>query len=168
MSTDFQSKKMKQSVKLSHRDFTFPSPITLSKEKTQKIRSKFPNDYFGLPPFSVQESCHALAYKSRKPLENIQFDDDDHSHGVTLGEKSNEKSDSIARKSHASSADLRSGENNYTAQRKVISALLTMVSNEHMVKHFLHKGGLAAVMRIIGESKYCTVIITAATLPLLR
>ena len=42
----------------------------------------------------------------------------------------------------------------FTAQRKVAQALLTMVSNNAMVKHFLHKGGLDAVLKLIQECKY--------------
>jgi hypothetical protein len=42
---------------------------------------------------------------------------------------------------------------NVTAQRKVAKALLTMVGNDVMIKHFLYKGGLDAVLKLIHDSK---------------
>jgi hypothetical protein len=42
---------------------------------------------------------------------------------------------------------------NYSAQRKVAHALMMMVCNETMIVHFINKGGVEAVLKLINESK---------------
>eukprot|EP00981_Chlorochromonas_danica_P010405 scaffold3198_cov191-Ochromonas_danica.AAC.1 len=39
----------------------------------QSIRQKFPKNYFGLPPFSLQQTSSALAYQCRKPIESGDY-----------------------------------------------------------------------------------------------
>ncbi len=41
------------------------------------IRTKFTKNYFGLPPYSMQQSASGLAYQCRKPLVDL-YDDDAH------------------------------------------------------------------------------------------
>lgn len=41
----------------------------------------------------------------------------------------------------------------YPAQRKVASALLMMVDNETMLYHFIHKGGVDALFKLVRDSK---------------
>lgn len=45
-------------------------------EVISKIRSKFPNNYFGLPPYSIQQTPDALAYQCRKAAELKHFEDE--------------------------------------------------------------------------------------------
>ena len=136
-------------AKLSGKDFVaeqIPSSLVNS------VRSKFTHNYFGLPPYSVAQSAESLAYKSRAPLDNDIYDDDDADHSSHQQLASNDKTDTTTKKNLQSSIDLPS-DGNYTAQRKVARALLTMVSNNVMIKHFLFKGGLDAVLKLVQESK---------------
>ena len=41
----------------------------------------------------------------------------------------------------------------YPAQRKVANALLMMVDNETMLYHFIHKGGVDALFKLVRESE---------------
>jgi hypothetical protein len=136
-------------AKLSGKDFEVqPVPASL----INSVRSKFTNNYFGLPPYSVAQSAESLAYKSRAPLDNEVYDDADEHTKDVLSAASNDKTDTNTKKNFQSSIDLPA-DGNYTAQRKVARALLTMVSNDVMIKHFLFKGGLDAVLKLIQESK---------------
>jgi hypothetical protein len=127
-----------------------PDKIELSTELVTSIQSKFKKNYFGLPPYSLQQNPGALAYQSRKQLAvNSFYETENHaSHHHT----DNEKNDLSSRRNQESASDLKV-ESNYTAQRKVANALLTMVRNEIMMKHFLNKGGLEAVLKLVGESE---------------
>lgn len=136
-------------AKLSGKDFAVePIPTSL----LNSVRSKFTQNYFGLPPYSVAQSAESLAYKSRAPLDNEVYDDDADEHTKDLPSASNDKTDTNTKKNMQNSIDLPA-DGNYTAQRKVARALLTMVSNDVMIKHFLFKGGLDAVLKLIQESK---------------
>lgn len=115
------------------------------------VRSKFSNNYFGLPPYSVAQSAESLAYKSRAPLNNQAYEDSDEQ-STHQQLNSNEKTDTATKKNLQNSIDLPA-DGNFTAQRKVARALLTMVSNDVMIKHFLFKGGLDAVLKLIQDSK---------------
>lgn len=133
-------------AKLSGRDVEGePIPASL----LSSVRSKFSTNYFGLPPYSVAQSAESLAYKSRAPLDNELYDDEPVKEQLSM---SNDKADINTKKSLNSNIDLPT-DGNYTAQRKVARALLTMVSNDIMIKHFLFKGGLDAVLKLVHESK---------------
>jgi hypothetical protein len=136
-------------AKLSGKDFVVePVPAAL----VNSVRSKFVNNYFGLPPYSVAQSAESLAYKSRAPLDsNLYEDDADHTNKQAL--TNNDSADTSTKKNLHNSIDDLPADGNYTAQRKVARALLTMVSNDVMIKHFLFKGGLDAVLKLVHESK---------------
>lgn len=135
-------------AKLSGKDFVVePVPASL----VNSVRSKFTQNYFGLPPYSVAQSAESLAYKSRAPLDDDIYDDPDDPH-KDQPSASIDTTDTTKKKNMHSSVDLPT-DGNYTAQRKVARALLTMVSNDIMIKHFLFKGGLDAVLKLIQESK---------------
>eukprot|EP01032_Pedospumella_encystans_P013724 gene13724-15786_t len=135
-------------AKLSGKEFiSEPVPSAL----VNSVRSKFTSNYFGLPPYSVSQSAESLAYKSRAPLDNNKYEDsEEHSSHQHL--LNSDKTDTAAKKNMQNSIDLPT-DNNYTAQRKVAKALLTMVSNDIMIRHFLFKGGLDAVLKLVQESK---------------
>lgn len=137
-----------KAAKLSGKDFVAePVPAAL----INSLRSKFTQNYFGLPPYSVAQSAESLAYKSRAPLDNEIYEDAEE-HLAHQQLNSNEKADTITKKNLQNSIDLPA-DGNFTAQRKVARALLTMVSNDVMIKHFLFKGGLDAVLKLVQESK---------------
>lgn len=138
-----------KAAKLSGKEFIVePVPAAL----LNSVRSKFTSNYFGLPPYSVSQSAESLAYKSRAPLDNNTYDDSEE-HSAHHQLLNSDKADPTAKKNNQNSIDLPA-DNNYTAQRKVAKALLTMVSNDIMIRHFLFKGGLDAVLKLIQESEY--------------
>ncbi len=114
-----------------------------------KIRNKFTKNYFGLPPYSMQQTPEGLAYQCRKPVEFKLLEDDETEKVKPIQES--DRSEIGSRKNLNSTQDQKS-QTNVNAQRKVASALLTMVSNPLMLKHFLYKGGFEAVLKLIGES----------------
>lgn len=117
------------------------------------IRTKFPKNYFGLPISCIQQSPDALVYLGRKPMVDEILDLLSESSVPQVIEA--EKSDLSSRKSY-NGKDNKS--DNYVAQRKVANALLTMVRNSLMERHFLHKGGFEAVVKLVSESK-CPLLI---------
>lgn len=123
----------------------------LSAELLSSIRSKFKKNYFGLPTSSNEQTHLALAYQSRKPISHNYLDDDG---SGTVSEPVQEYDRSeIGSRRTASSNEDRKRERDYFAQRKVASALLTMVRNPLTLKHFLSKGGYEAVLKLIHDSK---------------
>jgi hypothetical protein len=121
----------------------------ISDDLLHTIRSKFPNNYFGLPPYSLQQSPSGLTYQCRKPIESDILDDEGSLQStVTPGA---ERVDTANKRNQGATVDAKA--TNYTAQRKVASALLTMVSNQLMLQHFLFKGGFEAVLKLINDSK---------------
>ena len=125
----------------------------LTDEKIASIRSKFNKSYFGLPPFAMETTPTALAYRARKTVEDPKHDNDDERNEHQLSNKDDNKAydDNLDELVHQVDQTLDS--NMYMAQRKVSQALLTMVRNKAMLKHFLFKGGLDAVFKLIHESK---------------
>ncbi|RYG69224.1 hypothetical protein EON64_03265 [archaeon] len=130
-------------------------------ETVSSIRTKFSKNYFGLPPYSIQQTSDALAYQCRKPLEKA-LDDQDADEGK-FAEKV-ERVDTGHRKTHDLSADSGNKQDSY-AQRKVAAALLIMAKNPLMRKHFLSKGGYDAALRLLSECKH-TVIVASIVLSL--
>jgi hypothetical protein len=122
--------------------------VDIPQETVESIRAKFKNNYFGLPPYAMQQSAGGLVYQCRKPMPREALDSSDHH---SLPSQGGERPDSNKKSIEISIEKM--DETNYTAQRKVASALLAMVSNAVMVKHFLYKGGFEAVMKLIAESK---------------
>lgn len=122
----------------------------LSNEVLSTIRNKFSNNYFGLPPYSLQQSPSGLTYQCRKPIEHDILDDDEEE-GSQLTAVQTERVDTANKRSQGTTSDLK--KTNYTSQRKVASALLTMVNNAIMLPHFLYKGGFEAVLKLISEGK---------------
>jgi len=84
-------------------------------------------------------------------LDNNKYDESEE-HFAHHQMLNSDKADPTAKKNMQNSIDLPA-DNNYTAQRKVAKALLTMVSNDIMIRHFLFKGGLDAVLKLIQESE---------------
>lgn len=124
--------------------------VDISSDVVDKIRSKFTHNYFGLPPYAMQQSPDGLAYQCRKARQ-IE-DDEEASDQAEMPTAGSERPDSSSRKAIVA-AEEKSDDTNYAAQRKVASALLTMVSNPLMLKHFLYKGGYDAVLRLINDCK---------------
>lgn len=115
------------------------------------IRSKFSNNYFGLPPYSMQQTPSALAYMCRKPLD-LEPDEEDadlESNSEVLIKT--ERVDTSHRRTHDLSSD--HPKHDQYAQRKVASALLIMAKNPLMRKHFLSKGGYEAALKLIADCK---------------
>ena len=133
--------------------------VEIDDSVVESIRAKFTNNYFGLPPYAMQQSAGALAYQCRKPMAQNLFEQNDH-HSLTSAQGGERSGDGTRggkkdddHDGHGSGGDGKAESMNYIAQRKVASALLTMVSNPLMLKHFLYKGGYDAVLRLIGECK---------------
>jgi hypothetical protein len=128
----------------------------LSDEVIDKIRSKFKKNYFGLPPYALQQTPECLAYQCRKAVEAIFDDDEDGADDIRqkigISGENGDRTETGSRRNLNSSQENKSS-NNITSQRKVASALLTMVSNPIMMKHFLYKGGFEAVLKLIGEGQ---------------
>ncbi|KAJ1400609.1 hypothetical protein B484DRAFT_242006, partial [Ochromonadaceae sp. CCMP2298] len=122
------------------------------------LTQKFPQNYFGLPPYSVAQSAEALAYKSRAPLDNRTYTDDHASQQHVSSDKSEGE---IVKRNSLSLVEVGS-DTNYSAQRKVARALLKMCCSEVMIQHFLNKGGLDAVLKLISESNDVEVLHSCA------
>jgi hypothetical protein len=114
------------------------------------IRSKFAKNYFGLPPYSMQQTASGLAYHCRAPREDSS---EESTHTEILDVQENERPDVSSRRNIEDTANEKA-DTNYTAQRKVSSALLTMVNNPQMMKHFLNKGGFEAVLKLVKDGKF--------------
>lgn len=118
-------------------------------------RKKVPN-YFGLPTHAYTSNPNALVYMARKPTRGQDSVDDHHQHHQGQQQHDTEK------RAEAERVEMKVSEGNFAAQRKVSEALLTMAKNEGMSKHFIHKGGVEAVMRLISESDDKQVLHTCA------
>lgn len=119
-----------------------------------RIRSKFKTNYFGLPPYSMQQTADGLTYQCRAPLESDLLEDGSQT-GVSVQE--NERQGIGSRRNL--DVDLDKIEANFAAQRKVSAALLTMVNNPLMMKHFLNKGGFEAVLKLVREGKFVNFLV---------
>ena len=142
--------------------------LFLKPKKKKKIKN-----YFGLPDYAYASSSGALVYKARK---NAEVEDEETMHNQKLarlaamidgGGAAGAATPSVAavqQKADARAAHhkqqedakareaQKSGSKNVAAQRKVAEALVTMARNETMAKHFMHKGGAEAVLKLIGDS----------------
>lgn len=137
-----------------HRVIIDPPKRNLTEEFIAILQDKFNKNYFGLPPYALQQNELAIAYQSRKPLVPMFYQKEESiPDDASQQSDSKEKSESTARRALENSIETKV-DVNYTAQRKVANALLTMVRNEIMLKHFLHKGGFEAVLKLVNESKF--------------
>ena len=124
----------------------------------KKLKKKFGKNYFGLPIYALGETYDGLVYQSRKTLENPDTEDTEH-----IREIEDEKESRHSGRVHViSEMDENANETNRAAQRKVAKALLTMCSNPHMAVHFIYKGGVEAIFKMISESSDCDVLSTCA------
>jgi hypothetical protein len=123
--------------------------IIVSDELRESIHKKFPHQVFGLPSSSFQQSALSLTYRCRKAVDQDELVEDE---PERVEEQENQVS-SLSALIKEGNIDMKV-EGNSSAQRKVASALLTMVKSELLEKHFLHKGGLEAVLTLVNESEY--------------
>lgn len=124
-------------------------PTEINPEAMQSIRNKFAKNYFGLPPYSMQQTSSALAYQCRKPLDRADEGEEDEDESTSKITEKTEKIDITHRKTH----EIIEHRGDAYAQRKVASALLIMARNPLMRKHFLSKGGYDAALKLLSESK---------------
>jgi hypothetical protein len=127
-------------------------PEPLSPSLLASLRTKFPLNYFGLPPWRCPPTSESLAYKSRTPLDTKYTDTGEYT-GHSHKEGAVEKVEEQAKRSTLEDEEQDSSGTNTSAQRKVARALLTMVSNDVMITHFIHRGGLDAVLRLLMDSR---------------
>lgn len=125
-----------------------------SNNSNRKLKKKFAKNYFGMPIYALGDQYDGLVYQSRKQLDVEEEEED------VVPEESNVKAPGKVRITN----DLNDEENetNKVAQRKVAKALLTMCSNQHMAVHFITKGGLEAIFKMIAESNDHDVLSTCS------
>ncbi len=111
----------------------------------KKLRLK--NNFMGLPDYAYDANPNALIYQARKViLEKVDpraHSREEHHHEHKEDKVADGSGEKESKKINASMI---------AAQRKVSHALLTMVQNESMSIHFMVKGGVEAVMKLLGES----------------
>lgn len=142
---------MKHSRSMLH-DLQKDYRVEIPQDVLDRIRTKFASNYFGLPPYAMQQSSDGLAYQCRKSRPSDGKDDDDVDSLQEGSLRGIPSPDSSSKRVVAQTSE-KNEESNATAQRKVASALLTMVSNPLMMRHFLHKGGYDAVLKLVAECK---------------
>lgn len=111
----------------------------LGKARTMK-------NYFGLPPFAFPQSSEALVYRCRGAMK--VDDDDEKGHSVV----NTSTVDETGASSNGQNVESVAAEINYTAQRKVAQALMKMAQSDVMRPHFVNKGGVEAVTKLIDDS----------------
>jgi uncharacterized protein YerC len=116
------------------------------------LKSKPLKSIFGLPS---EPSADGLVYQCRKQL------------GVTQTQVQEEKKKRADQRSNSQTNSLElykiersRQEATYPAQRKVANALLMMVGNETMLYHFIHKGGIDALFKLVRDSKDRSVLVS--------
>jgi len=135
--------------------------LDIDEEVLQSIRSKMGNKKFcGLPIYALPQTTSAMTYQSRKPMiETVKINSSNDywnaDHSSVLSDELKPSTPSLKKDrmhGHIKESEV-GGTIHFAAQRKVSQALLTMANNEAMMKYFLHKGGLDAIMRLVRESK---------------
>lgn len=139
--TSFAEFDQSYTKKLSFLDRSDKSDYELPKLKRNM------KNVFGLPTIE-KPSADALVYQCRKQLviPTVQIQEE------------KKKRAELRIGSHSLSMDQFKAEKakqelSYPAQRKVANALLMMVTNETMLYHFMHKGGVDALFKLVRESK---------------
>ena len=118
-------------------------------------KMRIPN-YFGLPTQAYDTNSTALVYQARK---EVKIPESRKGHRE-------EHHDHVEHVKHVDSGpstdqdEKKVNKNMVAAQRKVSHALLTMVENESMAPHFMMKGGVEAVIKLLGESTDIDVLST--------
>lgn len=163
MSIAYKSSKLQGLVDLSASAHVEEMEMAALKKS---VTSKFRNDYCGLPPYSIHLNPLAIAYKSRAPA--VQVSDPEIEEHTMVSSRQTivkvDNSNSTVKKNNVGNINKSNIEieDNNIAQKKVALALLTMVKNEHLVEHFMGKGGLDAVLKLIGETRDIEVQLTCA------
>lgn len=120
----------------------------------RKLKKKLARNYFGLPIYALGDQYEGLVYQSRKVIVKDSEEEEDIVH-------EEDKTKTPGRIRISNEID-ETSETNRIAQRKVAKALLTMCSNQHMSVHFISKGGLEAIFKMITESNDKDVLSTCA------
>ena len=121
----------------------YPPPVLKKKA--------FENDFFGLP-YIDNQSAGALLCRSRKLMDSyVPADKFMSNERRRLASKVNFASEISG--SDISRTINEKQESSHLAQRKVARALMTMVGNEKMLFHFVTKGGIDAVSRLVRDCK---------------
>jgi len=121
--------------------------------QNRKLKKKFAKNYFGLPIYALGDQYEGLVYQSRKNFTEEEEEE-------VVAEEANVKAPGKIRISNELNDE--ENETNKAAQRKVAKALLTMCSNQHMAVHFIAKGGLEAIFKMIAESNDHDVLATCS------
>ena len=102
-------------------------------------------NYFGMPNEAYEMKPESLIYASRKSRreKDMKVMEEEH-----FEEKQEEAK--VAKKGPSDESRKKKGM--ASAQKKVGEALLTMVQNEDMAPHFMHKGGVEAVIKLITDT----------------
>jgi hypothetical protein len=133
--------------------------------RVPKKKKKLKN-FFGLPAFAYNQNSTALVYYSRKSdpdlldenagksalLEKIKVRREQERLALLASQESATQASARVAEDAAKNSKGTEGSKNVAAQRKVAEALVAMSRNETMVKHFMHKGGADAVIKLIAES----------------
>jgi hypothetical protein len=140
---------------------SMPNPQFGRFRRDELIMEKQLKNYCGLPIHAFNPSAYALAYQSRKPILIGTKDDNSTTNGGTVGSHSECDYEGKSKHLVLDDSNLKSiTSNNNQAQRKVSKALLTMASIPNMVVHFVHKGGVDAVVKLIDTSTDIEVLVT--------
>ena len=119
----------------------------MDKDLQKKMIKPLEVNYFGLPPWALQRTTAGIIYQGRKPYaEKKHFLSGDEEGRVEEGKEDTVKHGEVGQ-TESKRFD------NVAAQRKVAHALLTMARNQHMVTHFLQRGGLESVFKLAFESE---------------
>jgi hypothetical protein len=109
-------------------------------------------NYFGMPDYAYDSNASALIYASRKTRRDKEMDNEEEEHHEEQYEET--------KKEETKTGDTKKKASMVSAQRKVSEALMTMVENEDMAPHFMHKGGVEAVIKLLSESDDSDVLTT--------
>lgn len=140
---------------------SMPNPQFGRDRKENFVIEKQLKNYCGLPIHAFNPSAYALAYQSRKPILIETKDDNSTINGGNEGSHSEydfEKAKHTDVLDDSKNKSITS--NNNQAQRKVSKALLTMASLPNMVVHFVNKGGVDAIVKLIDSSEDIEVLVT--------
>lgn len=98
------------------------------------------DNYCGLPLHAIEFSASALIYQSRKKAQ--------HDSPTEIPEEDTQVRKEIHHDKTNDNEEVKSIKNS-SSQRKVAQAMLTMATKEKMAPHFIYRGGLAAIFKLI-------------------
>jgi hypothetical protein len=119
----------------------------LKPKKFMKLKN-----FFGMPDYAYDSNPDALVYASRKTRREKEMAAEEEEH--------HEEHHEEEKKQETKQEDGKKKSSMVSAQRKVSEALMTMVDNEDMAPHFMHKGGVEAVIKLLSESDDSEVLTT--------